>query len=219
MVVKGETDAPPIQWVSALFVREDQSLAAALVAELAGRGVPFPDAPLASVDIYPAGNQVDIDAATVVLAVCSPVSTRDVPFLDQAKRAHGRTFAVTLADVPSLPGELGGVQPFDLSGWQGDIADPRLDQLARALISALAERAAPGSADGSAATAESQAGFEAEVPSASEVPAGERRSRPRARPGPVNAYPTCSTGLSSRSCRAAPGQLSGSATPPGKCSG
>ena len=158
MVVKGETDAPPIQWVSALFVREDQSLAAALVAELAGRDVPFPDAQLVSVDIYQrTGSYADIDAATVVLAVCSPASTRDVPFLDQAKHAHGRTFAVTLADVPSLPGELGGVQPFDLSGWQGDTADPRLDELARALISALADRAAPGSADGSAATAEGRA--------------------------------------------------------------
>ena len=76
---------------------------------------------------------------------------------------------------PSLPGEFGDIQPFDLSGWQGDTADPRLDELARALISALAERAAPGIADGSAATAESQAGFETEVPSG----ARSRRSEVR----------------------------------------
>ena len=52
MAVRRETDAPPIKWVSALFVREDESLAEALVAGLAGRGVPFPDAQLVSVDRY-----------------------------------------------------------------------------------------------------------------------------------------------------------------------
>src|SRR5712664_1797444 len=125
MAVRRETDAPPIQWVFALFVREDQSPAAALVAELARRGVPVPDAPAVSVDVYQgSGSYPDIDAATVVLAVCSPVSTRDVPFLDQAKRAYGRTLAVMLAGVPSLPAELGNVLRFDLSGWQGDTADP-----------------------------------------------------------------------------------------------
>ncbi len=178
MVVRRETDAPPIQWVFALFVREDQSLAAALVAELGRRGVPVPDASAVSVDVYQGGGSYpDIDEATVVLAVCSPVSTGDVPFLDQAKRAYGRTLAVTLADVPSLPAELGDVQPFDLSGWQGDTADPRLDQLAtvtRALISALAEQTAPGSAEGSAATAEAEVPSASEDSSASAAGSGER---------------------------------------------
>ncbi len=167
MAVRRETDAPPVKWVSALFVREDESLAEALWAGLTSRRIPFPDAQLASVDRYGTTDQIDIDAATVVLAVCSPVSIQDVPFLDQAKRAYGRTLAVTLADAPSLPGEFGVIQPFDLSGWQGDTADPRLDQLARALTSMLAEREAPGIADGSVAPAESQASFETEVPSAS----------------------------------------------------
>ncbi|WP_187365846.1 P-loop NTPase fold protein [Trebonia kvetii] len=165
-----ETDAPPVKWVSALFVREDESLAEALWAGLTSRRIPFPDAQLASVDRYNTTDQIDIDAATVVLAVCSPASIQDVPFLDQAKRAYGRTVAVTLGDVSSLPGEFGNIEPFDLSGWLGDTADPRLDELARALISALAEREAPAIADGSAATADSQASFETEVPSESETP-------------------------------------------------
>ena len=126
------------------YSQEDKAFVERLVRGLAGFGLDVTvDPDIAPGSSYTDGGNELVDAAGAVIVVWSEHSTSSTYVVREATvaRATGRCVPITIGGPHAVPEAFRSVETLDLTGWDGEATDKRLEQLARE-VSAIVNQAA-----------------------------------------------------------------------------
>jgi hypothetical protein len=130
-------------YVFVSYSHKDAAVVGALVWALENRDISFRfDRDLAAGEAVRERLHQLLNDAGVVLVVWSRHSASSAAVIDEAGRARARDrlVPVSLAGMPDVPRPFQDLYTLNLSAWSGDLSDPRLDQLGRALRDRLASQ-------------------------------------------------------------------------------